>query len=90
MFLGRALVNGQPAPVGTPVVALIGGEQQGSAAVRQNGEYGPLKVARGSGNKVLFLIGEAAAMQTATWEEGGADVLNLTTGRTPPLKRYKR
>jgi hypothetical protein len=77
-FVGTATVNGLPAPVGTPVVALIGGEQHGSTMVSNNGQYGPLLVSPGSVTEITFRIGTLAATQTATWEQGALESLDLT------------
>ena len=77
-FVGTATVNGLPAPVGTPVVALIGGEQRGSTMVSNNGQYGPLLVSPGSVTAITFRIGTLVATQTATWEQGALESLDLT------------
>jgi hypothetical protein len=77
-FVGTATVNGLPAPVGTPVVALIGGEQRGSTMVSNNGQYGPLLVNPGSVTAITFRIGTLVATQTATWEQGALESLDLT------------
>ena len=71
VFFGTATVNGLFAPAGTPVAALIGGEQRGSTTVESNGRY-QILVAPGTGTAITFRVGTLTADQTATWEQGGA------------------
>src|ERR687891_458425 len=77
-FVGTATVNGLPAPVGTPVVAMIGGEQRGTTIVGNNGQYGPLLVTAGSGTEITFRIGTLTAAETATWEQGALESMDLS------------
>src|ERR671918_1172129 len=77
-FVGTATVNGLPAPVGTPVVAMIGGEQRGTTMVSNNGQYGPLLVTAGSGTEITFRIGTLTATETATWEQGALESMDLS------------
>jgi hypothetical protein len=77
-FVGTVTVNGLPAPVGTPVVALIGGEQRGTTMVSNNGQYGPLLVTAGSGTEITFRIGTLTTAETATWEQGALESLDLS------------
>jgi hypothetical protein len=84
VFFGTATVNGLPAPAGTPVVAMIGGEQRGSTTVEANGQY-QILVAQGSGTEVTFRIGTLTAAETATWELGGGTPnFNLTASSIGP------
>lgn len=83
IFVGTATIDGNPAPDGTIVTALIDGEVAGSATVHDgDGTYSPLSVRPVKlpfGREIVFKIDSLIANQTATWERGGADVLNLTT-----------
>lgn len=78
VFIGTVFVNGLPANQGTPLVAMIGGVEAGRTTVGSQGKYGPLLVNQGSGTEVTFTIGTLTADQTATWEQGGGSVLDLT------------
>ncbi|MDA0735303.1 MAG: hypothetical protein O2860_12110, partial [Chloroflexi bacterium] len=78
IFIGSATVNGLVAPSGTTITAMIGGEAKGSVNVGSNGQYGPLRVNSGSGSEVTFVVGTLTAAETATWQQGGSTVLNLT------------
>ena len=77
VFIGTASVNGLPATAGTVVTGMIGGEEQGSAEVTDNGAY-TLLVDQGAGTDITFSVGTITAAETAVWVQGGADVLNLT------------
>ena len=76
-FLGTVTVNGQLVPTGTLVTAWIGGVVQGSTTVQAGGTY-RLLVNQGSGTDITFKIGNLTAHQCASWEQGGATLLNLT------------
>lgn len=78
VFIGTVSIDGGVPPAGTEVIALVGGVEQGSSVVSSDGRYGPLLVLQGSGTTITFRIGTVDANQTVTWEQGGADVLNLT------------
>ena len=79
ILTGTVTVNGLSAPAGTAVYAFIDGVQQGSATVAANGTY-VLQVSQGSGTDISFLVDTLTAAETASWEQGGADVLDLTAG----------
>ena len=81
IFIGSVTVNGLSAPSGTVVSAVVGGVEQGNATVSSAGSY-TLQVSQGSGTDIIFQIDTLTAAETATWEQGGADVLNLTAGST--------
>jgi hypothetical protein len=78
VFIGTVFVNGLPAAQGTVLIANIGGSEAGRATVGSQGAYGPLLVNQGSGTEITFTVGTLSADQTATWEQGGGDVLDLT------------
>jgi hypothetical protein len=83
VIMGTVTMDGLVAPIGTPVVALIGGEPVGSDTVRAGGAFGPMQVQPGEGTEIIFLVGSLTADQTATWQSGGANVLNLTARSGP-------
>jgi hypothetical protein len=89
IFVGTAVVNGLSAPAGTPITAMIGGEVMGTTTVGASGNYSALQVGAGTGTEITFMIGTLNARETATWEQGGGTVLNLTAssfdvpGQTP-------
>ena len=76
VFIGRAVLNGLEALVGTVVTAYIDGVVQGSTTVRDGGSY-TLVVNKGTGTSRTFKIGSLDAAETSTWEQGGGTVLNL-------------
>ncbi len=79
VFTGTVTVNGLGAPEGTLVSAVIDGVQQGSASTGKGGSY-LLQVNQGSGTDISFMVDTLTAEQTASWEQGGADTLDLTAG----------
>ncbi len=79
VFAGTVIVNGLSAPAGTMVYAVIDGVQQGSTTVASGGDY-VLQVSQGSGTDISFMIDTLTAEETASWEQGGAEVLDLTAG----------
>jgi hypothetical protein len=84
IFVGTATINGLAAPPGTMVSAWIDGTLSGIAEVDDNGEYGALVVGQiigeppYGGKTITFTIGSLTAGQTAIWQSGAADVLDLT------------
>jgi len=79
IFIGSVTVNGLSAPSGTVVSAVIDGVEQGNTTVSTAGSY-TLQVSQGSGTDVVFMVDTLTASETATWQQGGADVVNLTAG----------
>jgi hypothetical protein len=77
VFHGTVIVNGLRAPTGTEVTALLGGQPVATDMVDQNGEY-TLLVPQGTSDEVTFQVGTLTAQQTGNWEQGGADIMNLT------------
>lgn len=92
IFIGRVfdVHGGGTASVGTVVTAYIDGKAQGWTTVRADGQY-TLTVSQGafrgtvSGASITFKIGFFEANETATWEQGGATVLDLTFSGGDPL-----
>lgn len=86
-FYGTVTVDGEPAPAGTEVVALVEGEERGSIIVGPEGSYGgasafeeKLVVDGSSGDEgatIAFEVDGQAADRTATWT-GGAARLDLS------------
>ena len=89
VFVGNATISGVPAVDGTIVTAWIDGGQAGAATVSGgDGSYvlfveQPVGVAY-SGKTITFKIGGVDAAETATWEQGGAQILNMTVGGPTP------
>ena len=77
VFLGSAIINGNPAPEGTIVAALIDGVTVSTVEVDASGRYVNLQVST-AGTAVTFTIGGLPAAETATSERGGLGILNLT------------
>ena len=77
VFLGSATIDGNPAPEGTEVAALINGVAVSTVEVNASGRYGNLQVPT-AGAAVTFTIGGLPAAETATSEAGGLGILNLT------------
>jgi hypothetical protein len=76
VFHGTVTVNGLPAPVGTEVIALAGGQPVATGTVDQNGEY-TLLVPQSEG-EITFRVGTLNAAETSNWEQGGANIVDLT------------
>ena len=85
VFLGSAIINGNPAPEGTVVAALIDGVTVSTVEVDASGRYVNLQVST-AGAAVTFTIGGLPAAETATSERGGLGILNLTAiGAAQPV-----
>lgn len=81
VFHGTVTIDGVTAPDGSVVSAWASGEQVAETTVNE-GEY-TLLVHLPKDNALIFKIGDLDADQTATWEQGGADILNLTASSDP-------
>ena len=80
IFVGKVFdVSGEGVSAGTVVTAYISGVAQGSTSVRADGAY-TLMVPQGAGTNITFKIGTMDATETATWQQGGATVMNLNLG----------
>ena len=82
VFHGTVTVNGLPAPAGTEVTALAGGQPVATATADQNGEY-TLLVPQSEG-EITFRVGTLNAAETSNWEQGGANIVNLTASSFAP------
>ncbi len=80
VFVGTASIDGSLADDGTEVVALIDGEEAGTAIVR-DGKFTMLLVETGGksygGKTITFTVGEVPAPETSTWMRGEATSLEL-------------
>ena len=83
VFVGSATIDGQPAPAGTVVAALVGGSEVASVIVDATGTYRNLQIPT-AGVLVTFTIDGFPAAETATTQTGGATVLDLTATRAAP------
>ncbi len=77
IFIGTAKIDGNLAPPGTIVVALIEDKSVGLGVVESGGKYTPIRVSF-PGQTVTFTVGGFDANQTASTEVGGGTVINLT------------
>ena len=82
VFHGTVTVNGLGAPTGTEVTALAGGQPVATDTVDQNGEY-TLLVPQSEG-EITFRVGTLNAAETSNWEQGGANIVNLTASSFAP------
>ncbi len=88
---GSVTLDGQPATVGTPVVALVGGNICGQTTVNQQSRY-VIQVKHSSaqagcgndGDTITFEVGGNPANETFTFKTGGSDDLNLTAETVQP------
>ena len=78
-FLGSVSIDGNPAPQGTVVVAVINGVPVASANVDADGKY-EIVLAEGAneGDTAAFTVDGLLAGETATIVGGAVDELNLT------------
>lgn len=79
VFVGTATLDGATAADGAAVTAWVGGEQVAATTVK-GGEYDILvgDSVGYAGETVSFKLSGAVASETATWVEGGGDIVNLT------------
>ena len=82
VFHGTVTVNGLRAPAGTEVTALAGGQPVATDTTDQNGEY-TLLVPQSEG-EITFRVGTLNAVETSNWEQGGANIMNLTASSFAP------
>ena len=72
----------QLVPQGTLVQAFVGTEKKADTTVRADGTY-EILVPGKSGDTVTFKVAGVAAQQSAAWQSGNTDVLNLTIDALP-------
>ncbi len=92
-YYGTVSINGDPAPAGTTIQAVIDGDTRGEITVTTPGEYGgpagndaKLRVSGSedeNGAEVVFYItadglDRGAARETVTWESGEVQQVNLS------------
>lgn len=87
-FYGTVTIDGEPAPVGTELVAKINEENRGSILVGENGTYGGPNAfdeklvvdgtAKDDGQSITFLVNGKPADQTAVWTEGKTTRFDMT------------
>ena len=80
VFHGTVTVNGLSAPDGTVVSAVIDGVESGDAAAK-GGKY-TIEVAGSDGDTIIFMVDTLTASESATFDKGGMDILNLTANAT--------
>jgi hypothetical protein len=82
VFIGTATINGQPAPEGTEITALIDGVVVASVFTQEGGEFGEeLYVMGNVGKTVTFRIGDLEAAESFEVETGGVSLVTLTATR---------
>ncbi|MCU4754048.1 carboxypeptidase regulatory-like domain-containing protein [Halobacteria archaeon AArc-curdl1] len=89
-YYGEITINGEPAPVGTEIIALVDGEERGSITVTEPGQFGgpsidddKLEVPGSSddaGESVTFEVNgqELEANQAVEWESADLQEVTLT------------
>ena len=85
-YYGEVTVNGDPAPEGTEIAAVVDGEVQDTIVVESEGEYGgsdlfdeKLVVNEPSGDTTVeFVVGDVTADETVEWEQGDVRKVDLT------------
>lgn len=87
-YFGTVIIDGDPAPAGTEVTAVLEGEEYGPLETDENGEFGgkpanKAKLTVGPNSTpddptVTFLIDGEDATETVEWESGASEELQLT------------
>jgi hypothetical protein len=89
-FYGTVSVEGEPVAEGTLVEAFVDDVKEAETTVDDEGRYGydPIfRVSGTAGAEVTFKVGGVPANETATWESGKVQQLNLTING-PSVTRY--
>lgn len=86
-FYGNVTVDGEPAPVGTEIVAYVDGERRGSIVTDERGTYGGSNALdekltvngtrADEGATVTFRVDGERVDRTATWQPGSVTRLDL-------------
>ena len=83
VFVGTATIGGQPAPDGTEVSVWVSDYDASVGTEMVSGGKYSLKVLKYgnafAGKTLIFKIADKDTKSTASWESGGATVLNLAT-----------
>lgn len=92
-YYGEVTLNGDPAPAGTTITAVVDGEERGSITVSEAGQYGGPNVgdeklqvngtSADDGATVTFLVDGVEADQTVAWSAGDHREVNLTAEGDP-------
>jgi hypothetical protein len=85
-FYGTVSFNGDPVKQGTLVEAFVDGAKKAETTVDDEGRYGYdtiFRVPGTAGATVTFYVGGVLANETATWESGKVQQLNLTIDEPP-------
>ncbi|MGQ9545695.1 MAG: InlB B-repeat-containing protein [Dehalococcoidia bacterium] len=92
-FYGAVSRDGAPVAEGTLVQAFVGGVKQAETIVDSQSRYGYDSIFRVPGTTgaiVTFKVGGVLADETATWQSGAVQQLNLTIHeQTPPPVQYE-
>jgi len=96
-FYGYVTINGEPAPVGTEIVAKLNCEDSGRIMLIEASKYGSqfndkLQVNGTSGEigaDITFWVNNIKAQQANKYEPGGLELLNLTVITTEPTSSSK-
>lgn len=77
-LFGNAMSDGLPVPEGTPIVAMAGEEEVGSAMAMMGGEFElTLMQPSGTDGMVTFMIGDRMAGESYEWMSGGRVIMDL-------------
>jgi hypothetical protein len=88
-FSGSVSFDGDPVEEGTLVKAFVADVEAANTTVDDQSRY-TLEVPGTAGSEVTFEVGGVPANETATWQSGKVQQLNLTIDEPPgpPLPRY--
>lgn len=88
-YYGQAFVDGEPAPAGVTVAAVVDGETVATIETGQNGSFGGAEAFAekltvpepdgGNGTTVSFTVAGEPAAETVAWEAGDVRELSLST-----------
>ena len=78
VIIGKATLNGAPAPAGTMITAMVDGQKAGSAEVMGAEGKFETPIVMGPGEDITFMIGDVMAMEKVPWMQGGAMMQDLT------------
>ena len=88
VFVGQATLDGDPVPDGTLVLGLLHGRPLARARTTvQDGRY-ILFVEEPGESTIDFAVGGFIAGQSAGWEAGGANALNLSASSQLPIIQF--
>ena len=85
-FTGTVAIDDETAPDGTRIAAMTGGQEAASITV-SDGHY-EILVPGAAGQTVAFWVNGVPASETAAWQPGAREILNLTVGSCAGFARH--